>query len=119
MDIKIGLGAAVALGVLLASCHRVNDSAVLECTALETGLVKDCVLIRASRRDFGEQALSEAIERGSRPYASHPSQPTETGSDSDLSYPDPQLVADYVTNIHPGYGEALPRRFRATIRVSY
>ena len=68
MKTVIAFANVVAASCLLAACHRVSDFAELECTAHETGLVTDCVLLRSSHRDFGEMTLKEAVDRGTRPY---------------------------------------------------
>lgn len=116
MKTQIAFAAVVAASCVLAGCQRVSDFAELECTAHETGLVTDCVLLRSSHRDFGEMALEEASERGTRPYLD-PATIPEPAAASEPG--DPEMIADAVANIHPGYDGRLPRRFRTTIRVSY
>lgn len=113
---KASVALAVALGTSgpVAGCQRVSDFAELECTAHETGLVTDCVVLRSSSREFANQTLSEVSDRGTRPYRGPTAAPT-----AGEPYLDPRQVADEVTNIHPGYGGDLPRRFRTTVRVSY
>lgn len=116
MKTVIAFTAVAAASWVLAACHRVSDFAELECTAHETGLVTDCVLLRSSHRDFGEMALEQAMERGTRPYLD----PATIPEPAAASGPgDPKMIADAVTNIHPGYDGQLPRKFRTTVRVSY
>ena len=116
MKTVVAFAAVVAASCVLAACYRASDFAELECTAHETGLVTDCVLLRSSHRDFGEMALEQAMERGTRPYLD-PAAILEPTAASEPQ--DPKLIADAVSNIHPGYDGHFPRKFRTTVRVSY
>jgi len=104
--VALHIGALIAVGLgmtaLLRALPPYSSYAEVECTALPSGQVRDCVVISESGPDAGRWAIEDVSRDCSA--AVEPLDPV-----------DPTTVQ--CKNGHPGYDKPLPRRFRATRSV--